>query len=53
MLQGILVLITFVIAVGYILNKFVIAPIIEKKKVLSSSVDGDKSKCGSSNCGCH
>ncbi|GER58783.1 hypothetical protein [Patiriisocius marinus] len=53
MIQGILVFITFIIAVGYVLNKFIIAPIIEKKKVLPNTLDGGKTKCGSSNCGCH
>ena len=53
MTQGILVLITFIIAVGYVLNKFIIDPITEKKKVSSGTLDGGKTKCGSSNCGCH
>lgn len=53
MLQTILVIITFLIAACYVLNKFVVAPILEKKKVLPKSIDGGKAKCGSSNCGCH
>jgi len=44
-LQNILVLVIFAIALGYLITKFIWKPAFLKKKSDSS--------CGSSNCGCH
>lgn len=54
-IQTVLVLITFCAALGYLLRKFVVIPIIEsrKKPILSrGTLDGGKTKCGNKNCGC-
>lgn len=53
-LQTLLVLITFLVAAGYLLNKFILSPILEKKKrTTPGTIDGGKTKCGNDNCGCH
>lgn len=46
-IQEILVLITFLIAVGFIITKF-----IWKPKFLKAKKKSDKA-CGQSDCGCH
>lgn len=46
-LQNILVLITFIIAVGYVVTKFIWKPaFLQNKK-------GSDKACGSANCGCN
>jgi hypothetical protein len=52
-MQTILVLITFSIAAGFLLKKFVWNPIFEGRQNASNTVDGDKTKCGKRDCGCH
>jgi len=52
-MQTILVLITFSIAAGYVLRKFVWKPIFESRQSSSGTLDGDKTKCGKQDCGCH
>ena len=56
MFQQILVITVFAIAVGFLLKKFVLAPILESRRKAASGVgtlDGGKTKCGNKNCGCH
>jgi hypothetical protein len=54
-MQTVLVLITFSLAVGFLLKKFVWDPISEsRKKVVSSpTLDGGRTKCGNKDCACH
>lgn len=52
-MQTILVIITFLFAAGYLLNMFVIAPFLEKKKKSVTTLDGGNTKCGKNDCGCH
>jgi hypothetical protein len=52
-MQTVLVLITFTLAAGYLLKKFVWNPIFEGRRPASRTLDGGKTKCGDSNCGCH
>ncbi len=53
-MQTTLVILTFVIATGYILKKFVWNPLFEnRKKTTLGTLDGDKTKCGNKDCGCH
>ena len=44
-IQNILVLVGFLLSVGYLVTKFIYKPAFLQKK--------DKGSCGSSNCGCH
>lgn len=56
MLQQILVFIVFGIAVGYLLKKFVLGPILESRRKAipgTRTIDGHKTKCGNKDCGCH
>jgi len=53
MIQTILVIITFSLAAGFMLKKFVWNPIFESKGKSSNTLDGGKTKCGKSDCGCH
>ncbi|WP_170134699.1 hypothetical protein [Marinirhabdus gelatinilytica] len=52
-MQTILVLITFAIALGYLLKKFVWTPVFESRTTPPNSLDGNKVKCGKKDCGCH
>lgn len=52
-MQKILVIITFSLAAGYLLKKFVWNPIMEKKQSTLGTFDGGKTKCGKNDCGCH
>jgi len=53
MIQTILVVITFSLAAGFMLKKFVWNPIFESKEKSSNTLDGGKTKCGKNDCGCH
>jgi hypothetical protein len=52
-MQTILVIITFCLALGYLLKKFVWNPITEGRRAASSTLDGANTKCGKKDCGCH
>ena len=52
-MQTVLVLITFLLAVGFILKKFVWSPLVEGQQKRTKSVDGLGTKCGKTDCGCH
>lgn len=52
-MQTILVIITFFVAAGFLLKKFVWNPIFEARQNSSETLDGGKTKCGKSDCGCH
>ena len=52
-MQTILVLITFTLALGYMLKKFVWTPVFETRKKSLGTIDGQKTKCGNKDCGCH
>jgi len=52
-MQTYLVIITFSLALGFILKKFVWDPIIEANRKSSGTLDGGKTKCGKDDCGCH
>ncbi len=52
-MQTILVIITFCLATGYLLKKFIWTPITESRNSASGTLDGEKTKCGKKDCGCH
>ena len=52
-MQTILVILTFCMALGFILKKFVWNPIFEGKRKTLGTLDGHNTKCGKSDCGCH
>ena len=52
-MQTVLVLITFTIALGYILKKFIWTPVFESRNQNLGTLDGNKTKCGNKDCGCH
>jgi len=54
-MQTILVLLTFALATGYLLKKFVWNPIFDgrQKTTGTGTLDGGKTKCGDKDCGCH
>ncbi len=52
-MQTVLVIITFSLALGFLLKKFVWNPIFESKKQMAKSLDGGQTKCGNKDCGCH
>jgi len=52
-MQTVLVIITFSIALGFIVKKFVWNPIFEAKDSSSGTLDGGNTKCGKKDCGCH
>tara|TARA_B100001057_G_C22602735_1_gene853443 strand:+ start:258 stop:416 length:159 start_codon:yes stop_codon:yes gene_type:complete len=52
-MQTILVIITFSLAVAYIVKKFVWTPVFESRGKASGTLDGGKTKCGNKDCGCH
>lgn len=52
-MQTLLVLLTFSLAVGFLLKKFVWGPIFGARVKAPSSLDGGRVKCGKDDCGCH
>ncbi len=52
-MQTFLVLLTFGIAVGFMLKKFVWGPIFETRQRSVGTLDGEKTKCGKKDCACH
>lgn len=52
-MQNVLVIITFSLALVFILKKFVWAPIFEGRKKSTGTLDGGKTKCGEKDCKCH
>jgi len=52
-MQKILVIITLLLAIGYLLKTFVWDSIVESKGKTSGTMDGGKTKCGKHDCGCH
>lgn len=52
-MQTVLVILTFSIAVGFLLKKFVWNPIFETRRRTVQTLDGDKTKCGKKDCACH
>ncbi len=52
-MQTILVIITFSLAAGFLLKKFVWSPIFESNRKSSGTLDGGRTKCGKNDCGCH
>lgn len=48
-----LVILTFCLALGFLLKKFVWNPLFEGKRKVAKSIDGAKIKCGKEDCGCH
>ncbi len=52
-MQAILVIITFSLAVGFLLKKFVWDAIFESKQNASGALNGRKIKCDKNDCGCH
>ena len=52
-MQTVLVIITFCLAAGFLLKKFVWAPMFESKAKTSPTLDGNRVKCGKDDCGCH
>jgi len=52
-MQTLLVILTFLLAAGFLLNKFVGIPFLKGKQNKSKSIDGSNTKCGKNDCGCH
>jgi len=52
-MQTLLVIIVFSFAAGFLLKKFVWNPILESKQRKNGTLDGDNTKCGKGDCGCH
>lgn len=52
-MQTILVVITFALAVGFLLKKFVWNAVFETRQKAGNTLDGGQTKCGKSDCGCH
>lgn len=52
-MQTILVIITFLLATGFLLKKFVWDSIFDSNGKSSGTLDGEKTKCGKNDCGCH
>jgi len=52
-MQTIIVIIIFAIAVGFLLKKFVWTPVFETKRKVTGTLDGNRTKCGKNDCGCH
>lgn len=51
-MQTTLVIITFALASGFLLKKFVWNPVFESRKRSLGTLDGGKTKCGNKDCGC-
>lgn len=52
-MQTFLVVVTFLLALGFLLQKFVWAPAFAARKKSPGTLDGGKTKCGANNCQCH
>ena len=52
-MQTFLVIAVFSLALGFLLKKFVWGPIFETRKRSVRTLDGGKTKCGDTDCGCH
>ncbi len=52
-MQTYLVIITFLLAVGFLLKKFVWNPVFESRIKTMATLDGNRTKCGNKDCGCH
>jgi len=52
-MQTVLVILTFSLAAGFLLKKFVWNPILENKQHKNGTLDGGNTKCGKNDCGCH
>ena len=52
-MQTVLVILTFVLAAGFLLKKFVWDSIYEGRQKTNGTLDGGKTKCGDNDCGCH
>ena len=52
-MQTILVIITFTLAVAFLVRKFIWTPIFESQKKSLGTLDGGKTKCGKEDCQCH
>lgn len=52
-MQTVLVILTFCLAAGFLLKKFVWNPIFETRRRSSGTLDGHKTKCGDKDCACH
>ena len=52
-MQTVLVILTFLLAAGFLLKKFLWESIFEDRKKTASTLDGGKTKCGDKDCGCH
>lgn len=52
-MQTFLVILTFSLAAGFLLKKFVWDPISENKQQQNGTLDGGNTKCGKNDCGCH
>lgn len=52
-MQTILVIVIFALAVGYLLKKFFWVPVFETRTKTPKTMDGNHTKCGKKDCGCH
>ena len=52
-MQTLLVILTFSLAAGFLLKKFVWNPIFERRQKAVGTLDGGKTKCGDKDCACH
>ena len=52
-MQTVLVVITFLLALGFLLQKLVWVPVFAARKKASGTLDGGNTKCGANNCQCH
>lgn len=52
-MQTVLVIIIFALAVGFLLKKFVWTPVFETRQKTTATLDGNRTKCGKNDCGCH
>ncbi|MFT4668541.1 MAG: hypothetical protein ACI9AT_000938 [Ulvibacter sp.] len=52
-MQTVLVILTFILATGFLLKKFVWNSIFERRQKTAGTLDGGKTKCGDNDCGCH
>lgn len=52
-MQHILVILTFSLAAGFLVKKFVWNPIFEGRQNKSTTMDGENTKCGKNDCACH
>lgn len=50
-MQTLLVILTFLLAVGFLVRKFVWIPIVESRSQVQTQ-DGGRTKCGNKDCGC-